>query len=131
MERVVCHIVSHQLSQHQTAFQLGKRSTDQLSHMMDDFEFWMERGHVIRICYDSLWRRGLIYELERMEVHGGYLWHWIKDVLSGRTQRVTLGGLASQILPVNNGIPQGAAISPLSFLVFVSDLPMKPDNVRC
>ena len=48
---------------------------------------------------------------------------WIKEFLSGRTQKVVINGKNSKIAKATSGIPQGRVLGPVLFLVFINDLP--------
>ena len=47
---------------------------------------------------------------------------WIKSYLSNRTQRVSISGELSKPSQINRGTPQGSRISPILFLVLMSDM---------
>ena len=47
---------------------------------------------------------------------------WVKSYMSGRRQFVEYEGKRSEILDITVGSPQGSVISPLLFLIMVSDL---------
>ena len=48
---------------------------------------------------------------------------WIDSYLTGREQRVVVGGKSSEWVPVGSGTPEGGLLSPLLFACFVNDLP--------
>jgi hypothetical protein len=47
---------------------------------------------------------------------------WVRSFLSGRSQRVKIEGKISTARKVSTGVPQGGVLSPLIFVLFVSDL---------
>ena len=47
---------------------------------------------------------------------------WIRNFLEGRTQRVMVDGMFSQDENVDSGVPQGAVLGPLPFLLFINDI---------
>ena len=47
---------------------------------------------------------------------------WVKSFLTGRSQKVRIGSELSSSRMVSTGVPQGGVLSPLIFVLFVSDL---------
>jgi retron-type reverse transcriptase len=47
---------------------------------------------------------------------------WVKSFLTGRSQKVRIGSELSSSRMVTTGVPQGGILSPLIFVLFVSDL---------
>ena len=47
---------------------------------------------------------------------------WVKSFLTGRSQKVRIGSELSSSRMVTTGVPQGGVLSPLIFVLFVSDL---------
>ena len=44
---------------------------------------------------------------------------WIKQFLTGRTQRVRVGGVLSDEVRISSGVPQGSVLCPLLFLTYL------------
>ena len=47
---------------------------------------------------------------------------WIREFLSGRTQRVRVEGQFSEEVRVTSGVPQGSLFDPLLFLAYINDI---------
>jgi hypothetical protein len=47
---------------------------------------------------------------------------WIKNFLSGFSQKVTIDGHLSEEVRINSGVPQRSVIGPLLFLAHVNDI---------
>ena len=49
----------------------------------------------------------------------GFILDWMKDFLSEREQRVILGNISSDWIMVTSGVPQGSALGPLLFFIYI------------
>jgi len=106
---------------------------------------WMEKIIVCRLSYyleqrgllskyQSGFRKGrstidaLIKVSNEAEKAGGRLYNWVLDFLSNRTFRVKVGDAVSDDFRIENGIPQGSAISPILFNIMINDIFVNVDG---
>ena len=73
-------------------------------------------------AFDSVWKRGLIVKMHQLGIQGKLL-HLINDFLMSRTVTININGVIGEIKNCSDfGVPQGSALSPILFRIFVMDL---------
>jgi len=60
-------------------------------------------------------------KLDRLGIHSALL-NWIKSYLHHRLCRVNINGKFSDPYLATSGLPQGSAIGPLLFIIFINDV---------
>ena len=75
----------------------------------------------LKLAYDKVWRGGLLYKLQQLGVTAN-MYSWIKSFLTDRTIKTRVGESLSNEARLEDGLPQGSALSCTLFLAYVHDL---------
>ena len=77
-------------------------------------------------AFDRVWHAGLLNKLKKLKMKP-YLIRWIASFLSDRTIYIKTGNSFSDPFSPLFGVPQGSPLSPILFIIYVSDI-YKPTN---
>ena len=78
-------------------------------------------------AYDRVSHQGLISKLSTCGFSYSSL-EWMSNFVSRRKQCVRLNGTESTWLASRSGIPQGTALGPMLFLIYINDLPIQLES---
>ena len=81
----------------------------------------------IEKAFDMVWRKCVLYKMDQLGFYGR-MFNWVQHFLCGCTIQVRRSSVLSDLVEVQNGIPQGSVISPIMFLLAINDL--RPKGIK-
>ena len=115
----------------QAGFRQGHSCTDQIIRVCQGIEDGFQQKPTFQrsvLClldyskaYDTVWRERLLLSMADKGVPLRAL-RWIHGFLRNRQARVRLNGVTSKSQNFQQGLPQGAVLSPLLFMFFINNL---------
>jgi hypothetical protein len=135
LEKILVHRLStyvirlHLLSSVHFAYLRGRSATDCLVYMVDRIQRNMrQRIHTHCIyfdfssAFDTVQHSILLWKLEHQFFIRGPLLDFLAAFLAGRRSCVKMHGIMSMWMEDKVGVPQGGALSPLLYILYVDDL---------
>ena len=74
-----------------------------------------------RKAFDVVPKERLLAKMNSIGM-GGKVVGWVREWLSGRTQKVVLNGKESSVGSVRSGVVQGSSLGPTLFLIYINDI---------
>ena len=131
-DRLSSFMESNQLlNENQAGFRKERCTTDQVHklvqmasdkmHENDDGTATIVTFFDFSRAYDKVWREGLLSKMIKLNVPYRFI-KYTRLFLSARKTMVEINGTQSNKFYLNEGLPQGSAISPMLFLLFINDI---------
>ena len=75
-----------------------------------------------------MWHQSLLFKWKSYGVEGNLLTR-TENYLDNQNKRMILDGKCSSWKTILSGIPQGSALGPLLFFIYMNDLPNRPNSI--
>lgn len=120
---------NHLFSNYQCGFRAGRSTIDQLFKLQTEIQSAFDnKQHLIAIffdlekAYDTTWRYNILKTLTEDYKIDGNIMYFIKNFLTNRCFKVRSHGCLSDIQNQDNGVPQGATLSVVLFLIAINKI---------
>lgn len=132
LERIIYNRITIKVHSHvpieQAGFTPNRGCCDQVlaltTHIEAGFEDKIKTALVLvdlSSAFDTVWRKRVLYKLAKI-IRCKKTVDLITSMISNRILQVTIGGRKSSMRRMNNGLPQGAVLSSLLFILYTSDM---------
>ena len=76
----------------------------------------------IEKCFVKLWIKGLKYKIQTLDINSN-IKAWLCDFITGRSFKIKLNRTLSDNFCISAGVPQGAILRPILYILYTSDIP--------
>lgn len=118
------------LSHEQFGFKAKHSTTHALTKLMHDVTVALNNRTPTIACsldcfkaFDCTWTEGLLFKLQYLYGIHPHLCKIIYNFLTNRTFQVKIASTFSRHFNISAGVPQGAVLSPLLYLLYIADFP--------
>jgi hypothetical protein len=126
------------INRYQSGFRSGHSTNDHLLRLTQSVSEAFNRKEIVYAvfldvakAFDTVWHDGLRAKLcdRRFQLPRKMI-RFLSDYLQNRSFRVRCGSSVSDWKHIEAGVPQGGSLSPLLFLLYVNDIPLR-ENRHC
>ena len=123
------------INKQQNGFRSKRNTNDNLFKLTHSLKQNIKKGFVtsavfldVEKAFDQVWHTGLLHKMKKFGIDQNLL-RWIKSFLSERSVSIKIKNTKSDFFTPKHGVPQGSPLSPILFIIYVSNIP-QPEHTQ-